>query len=66
LANIITLGVRDFAAEREFYRRLHRPLVLDSEEFVVFELREQNPRAPAMESVSASSSALRDRAMLIK
>ena len=39
LANIITLGVRDFAAEREFYRRLHWPLVLDSEEFSVFELR---------------------------
>ena len=39
LANVITLGVREFAAEREFYRRLHWPLVLDSEDFVVFELR---------------------------
>lgn len=39
LANIVTLGVRDFAAEREFYRRLHWPQVFDSEDFAVFELR---------------------------
>jgi hypothetical protein len=39
LANIITLGVSDVASEREFYRRLGWPLVLDSDEFVVFELR---------------------------
>ena|SRR5579863_2219380 len=39
LANIITLGVRDFAGERAFYRRLGWPTVLDSDEFVVFELR---------------------------
>lgn len=39
LANIVTLGVRDFALERAFYRRLGWPRAFDSEEFVVFELR---------------------------
>ena len=39
LANIITLGVGDIPAEREFYRRLGWPLVLDTDDFVVFELR---------------------------
>jgi uncharacterized protein len=39
LANVITLGVSDLAVERDFYQRLGWPLVLDSDEFVVFELR---------------------------
>jgi len=39
LANIITLGVRDFAREREFYQRLGWPHAFDSDEFTVFELR---------------------------
>jgi uncharacterized protein len=39
LANIVTLGVVDFGRERDFYRRLGWPLVLDTETFVVFELR---------------------------
>lgn len=39
LANIITLGVRDFDAERAFYRRLGWPQALDSDDFTVFELR---------------------------
>jgi uncharacterized protein len=39
LANIITLGVSDVAGERDFYRRLEWPLVLDADDFVVFELR---------------------------
>ena len=39
LANIIALGVSDFAGERDFYRRLGWPLVLDTDDFVVFELR---------------------------
>lgn len=39
LANTITLGVRDFESQREFYRRLGWPLAYDSEDFVVFELR---------------------------
>ncbi|MGH3412760.1 MAG: VOC family protein [Marmoricola sp.] len=39
LANIITLGVSDLAGERDFYRRLGWPLVLDTDDFVVFELR---------------------------
>ncbi len=39
LANILTLGVNDLAAQRAFYRRLGWPLVLDSDDFVVFELR---------------------------
>jgi uncharacterized protein len=39
LANIVTLGVSDIAGERDFYRRLGWPLVLDAGDFVVFELR---------------------------
>jgi uncharacterized protein len=39
LANTITLGVRDVDAQRAFYLALGWPLVLDSEDFVVFELR---------------------------
>lgn len=39
LANTITLGVRDFAREREFYRRLGWPQAFDSDGFTVFELR---------------------------
>ncbi len=39
LANIITLGVTDFKAEREFYRRMDWPQVYDSDDFAVFELR---------------------------
>ncbi len=39
LANIITLGVRDFAREREFYHRPGWPHVFDSDAFTVFELR---------------------------
>jgi catechol 2,3-dioxygenase-like lactoylglutathione lyase family enzyme len=39
LANIITLGVSDFAREREFYRRLGWPHAFDSDTFTVFELR---------------------------
>jgi predicted lactoylglutathione lyase len=39
LANTITLGVIDFDAERQFYRRLDWPQVFDSEDFAVFELR---------------------------
>src|SRR5215469_5957564 len=39
LANIITLGVSDFAREREFYRRLGWPHAFDSDGFTVFELR---------------------------
>jgi predicted lactoylglutathione lyase len=39
LANIVTLGVRDFGAQRDFYRRLGWPQVFDSGDFAVFELR---------------------------
>jgi catechol 2,3-dioxygenase-like lactoylglutathione lyase family enzyme len=39
LANIVTVGVSDLAGEREFYRRLGWPLALDTDNFVVFELR---------------------------
>lgn len=38
LANVVTLGVSDLAAEREFYLRLGWPIVLDTDDFVVFEL----------------------------
>lgn len=39
LANVLTLGVRDIAAQRSFYAALGWPLVVDSDDFVVFELR---------------------------
>ena len=39
LANIITLGVRDFARTREFYRQLGWPHAFDSDTFTVFEMR---------------------------
>jgi hypothetical protein len=39
LANVITLGVHDIARMRDFYVRLDWPLVLDTDDFVVFELR---------------------------
>jgi uncharacterized protein len=39
LANTVTLGVRDFDAQRNFYRRLGWPQALDSDDFAVFELR---------------------------
>jgi len=39
LANMFTLGVRDIQAERAFYCRLGWSFVLDTDDFVVFELR---------------------------
>jgi uncharacterized protein len=39
LANTVTLGVRDFDAQRNFYRRLGWPQAFDSDDFAVFELR---------------------------
>jgi predicted lactoylglutathione lyase len=39
LANVVTLGVSDLAAERDFYRRLGWPVALDTDDFVAFELR---------------------------
>ncbi len=39
LANLITLGARDFEALRDFYRRVGWPQVMDDGEFAVFELR---------------------------
>lgn len=39
LANIITLGARNFDAQRDFYRRLGWPQAFDSDSFAVFELR---------------------------
>ena len=39
LANVFTLGVHDLGAQRAFYRRLGWPMALDSDDFVVFELR---------------------------
>jgi uncharacterized protein len=39
LANLFTFGVLDFVGERAFYKRLGWPLVFDSDDFAVFELR---------------------------
>lgn len=39
LANLVTLGARDFAAQREFYRRVGWPQIVDDTQFAVFGLR---------------------------
>jgi predicted lactoylglutathione lyase len=39
LANTFTLGVEDLDRERSFYRDLGWPIIVDSDDFVVFELR---------------------------
>jgi hypothetical protein len=39
LANIITLGVQNFDAQRHFYQQLGWPQAFDSDDFSVFELR---------------------------
>jgi len=39
LANTFTLGVEDLDRERSFYRDLGWPVILDRDDFVVFELR---------------------------
>lgn len=39
LANTVTLGVRDYRAQRDFYRRLGWSQAFDSDDFCVFELR---------------------------
>src|SRR5215831_9778658 len=39
LANIITVGVQNFDAQRHFYRQLGWPQAFDSDDFAVFELR---------------------------
>jgi uncharacterized protein len=39
LANLVTLGARDFATLRDFYRRLGWPQVMDTDDFAAFELR---------------------------
>ena len=39
LANVITLGARDFPRLRDFYRGLGWPQVFDGDDFAAFELR---------------------------
>lgn len=39
LANLITLGARDFVTLRDFYRGIGWPQVMDSDDFAAFELR---------------------------
>jgi catechol 2,3-dioxygenase-like lactoylglutathione lyase family enzyme len=39
LANLVTLGARNIAAQREFYRRLSWPQIMDDGEFAVVALR---------------------------
>lgn len=39
LANVITVGARNVASLRDFYRHLGWPLIIDDEDFVAFELR---------------------------
>jgi len=57
LANIITLGVQDFGAQREFYRRLGWPQAFDSEDFAVFELRGALLALFAVDKLAADSHA---------
>src|SRR5262249_58040067 len=37
--NIVPLGVQNFDAQRDFYRRVGWPQAFDSDDFAVFELR---------------------------
>ncbi len=39
LANVITVGARNVASLRDFYRHLGWPLIIDDDDFVAFELR---------------------------
>ena len=39
LANVFTIGARDFLRLRDFYRRLGWPQVVDDEDFAAFELQ---------------------------
>ena len=39
LANVFTVGVRDLATMREFYRQLDWPQIVDDDDFAAFELR---------------------------
>jgi catechol 2,3-dioxygenase-like lactoylglutathione lyase family enzyme len=39
LAGVVTLGTRDFAALRGFYRRVGWPQIVDTDDFAVFVLR---------------------------
>jgi predicted lactoylglutathione lyase len=39
LANVFTLGVHDFTAERDFYRAMGWPQVADDDGYAAFELR---------------------------
>ena len=39
LANVFTIGVRDFPAQRDFYRSLGWPQVVDDDDYAAFELR---------------------------
>jgi hypothetical protein len=39
LANVFTLGVRDLGRQRDFYRRLDLPQIVDEPDFAAFELR---------------------------
>lgn len=43
LANIITLGTRDFRRLRDFYAAVGWPLVFEESEFAVFALRAARP-----------------------
>jgi uncharacterized protein len=57
LANMFTLGVRDFDTQRDFYRRLGWPLAFDSEDFAVFELRGALLALFPVEKLAADSNA---------
>lgn len=39
LANVFTIGVRNFSAQRDFYRSLGWPQVIDDDNYAAFELR---------------------------
>jgi uncharacterized protein len=38
LANVFTLGVRDFAAQRDFYHRMNWPQIASEDNFAAFQL----------------------------
>jgi len=58
---VFTLGVRDFGAQRGFYGRLGWPMVLDSDDFAVFELRGALLALFPIEKLAADANTFEDR-----
>jgi uncharacterized protein len=62
LANVFTLGARDFTALRDFYRRLGWPQVFDGDDFAAFALRGAVLALFPVEKLAADARATPERA----